>query len=123
MSGGYTIVRRSLSSASSRDSVPHPAQAYKSKPSRWITYICVVVIISMWLFASVFLLNSPDNRKLPNLRPSEPHMDRPPPPPPTVWPERAAEVKNAFRYAYSGYQKYASTYDELLPVTGGKANR
>jgi hypothetical protein len=73
----------------------------------------------MWLFASVFLLDSSDNRRLPNIQPPMPQMDRPPP---TVWPERAAEVRDAFRHAYSGYQKYASMYDELLPVTGGKAN-
>ncbi len=43
-----------------------------------------------------------------------------PPPhvrPTTVWSERADAVKNAFLHAYRGYQEYAGSHDELLPVS------
>ncbi|KII87475.1 glycoside hydrolase family 47 protein [Plicaturopsis crispa FD-325 SS-3] len=42
--------------------------------------------------------------------------------PPTVWSKRADKVRDAFVHAYSGYQTYAATYDELLPMTDGKVN-
>ncbi|TFK26236.1 mannosyl-oligosaccharide alpha-1,2-mannosidase [Coprinopsis marcescibilis] len=49
----------------------------------------------------------------------------PPTPPkklPTIWDERAKQVKAAFVHAYTGYLKHAGGYDELLPVVGGKVN-
>ena len=36
---------------------------------------------------------------------------------------RADQVRQAFLHAYSGYQKQALLYDELLPVDGGKVNK
>lgn len=36
---------------------------------------------------------------------------------------RAEQVRDAFIYAYSGYQKQAFPYDELLPVDGEKVNK
>lgn len=58
----------------------------------------------------------------------------PPPPPPAsrlypplgpaaTWSIRADEVRQAYLHAYSGYQRIAADHDELLPVSGGKANK
>ncbi|KZT07477.1 glycoside hydrolase family 47 protein [Laetiporus sulphureus 93-53] len=38
------------------------------------------------------------------------------------WRQRAEQVKQAFRHAYSGYEKHAWGYDELLPLTNGSKN-
>ncbi|OJT12443.1 Endoplasmic reticulum mannosyl-oligosaccharide 1,2-alpha-mannosidase [Trametes pubescens] len=50
---------------------------------------------------------------------AHPPPGRPPPHvrPTTVWSERADAVKNAFLHAYRGYQEYAGSHDELLPVS------
>lgn len=90
------------------------AQRWVGKPSRrWIAFICSFVV-SVWLFASLSQSKISFFKPPPILRPpSSSH----------IWSARAAEVRDAFRHAYSGYQKYASSYDELLPVTGGKANK
>ncbi|KAI0825538.1 seven-hairpin glycosidase [Irpex lacteus] len=63
-----------------------------------------------------------------NQRPLPPHAPRPPIPPAnqdsktsqpsSEWAQRAQEVKEAFLYAYRGYEKYAAPHDELLPVNG-----
>lgn len=50
----------------------------------------------------------------------------PPPSPvvlPSVWPARANKVRDAFVHAYSGYQKHALGYDELLPIKGDAVNK
>ncbi|KAG9312664.1 glycoside hydrolase family 47 protein [Chiua virens] len=36
---------------------------------------------------------------------------------PEIWAERAAQVKDAFRHAYNGYEKLAFPHDELLPLS------
>ena len=36
---------------------------------------------------------------------------------PEIWAERAAQVKEAFRHAYRGYEQHAFPHDELLPVS------
>jgi mannosyl-oligosaccharide alpha-1,2-mannosidase len=51
--------------------------------------------------------------------PFRPH--KPLDPSPTSF--RADQVRQAFLHAYSGYQKQALPYDELLPVDGGKVNK
>lgn len=59
------------------------------------------------------------------------HGHRPPPklrpyPPPqsqTVWNSRAEQVRQAFLHAYRGYQRYAASYDELLPITNTAVNK
>lgn len=40
-----------------------------------------------------------------------------PPETPEIWAERAAQVKEAFRHAYRGYEEHAFPHDELLPVS------
>ncbi|KAH0835805.1 glycoside hydrolase [Lanmaoa asiatica] len=40
-----------------------------------------------------------------------------PPETPQIWAERAAQVKEAFRHAYRGYEQHAFPHDELLPVS------
>ncbi|KAF8552304.1 glycoside hydrolase family 47 protein [Imleria badia] len=40
-----------------------------------------------------------------------------PPETPEIWAERAAQVKEAFRHAYRGYEQHAFPHDELLPVS------
>ena len=65
-------------------------------------------------------------------RPRPPHAPRPPAPPTdddakgtspkTEWAQRAQAVKEAFLYAYRGYERYAAPHDELLPVSGGHAD-
>ncbi|KAI0657795.1 seven-hairpin glycosidase [Cubamyces menziesii] len=37
----------------------------------------------------------------------------------TKWSKRADAVKDAFTHAYHGYQEYAGSHDELLPVSNG----
>ncbi|KAL9713657.1 hypothetical protein Ac2012v2_003268 [Leucoagaricus gongylophorus] len=39
-----------------------------------------------------------------------------------LWEERAHQVREAFRYAWEGYQNHAVGWDELTPVDGGKVN-
>ncbi|KAH9951155.1 glycoside hydrolase [Amylocystis lapponica] len=46
-----------------------------------------------------------------------PHHDHP-----TKWSARADAVKDAFLHAYRGYQEYAATADELLPLTDEPTN-
>jgi hypothetical protein len=46
--------------------------------------------------------------------------------PPTLqddWAERAAQVKEAFRHAYHGYEQYSFPYDELMPVSNMTVNK
>ncbi|KAG8215918.1 glycoside hydrolase family 47 protein [Butyriboletus roseoflavus] len=40
-----------------------------------------------------------------------------PPETPQIWAERAAQVKEAFRHAYRGYEHHAFPHDELLPMS------
>ncbi|KAG9312750.1 glycoside hydrolase family 47 protein [Chiua virens] len=40
-----------------------------------------------------------------------------PPETPEIWAERAAQVKEAFRHAYRGYEQHAFPHDELLPMS------
>ena len=40
-----------------------------------------------------------------------------------LWEERAHQVREAFRYAWEGYQNHAVGWDELTPVDGGKVNK
>ncbi|KAK2463622.1 hypothetical protein APHAL10511_004373 [Amanita phalloides] len=42
--------------------------------------------------------------------------------PADVWEQRAAQVKHAFLHAYSGYEKYAAPFDELLPLSNSRVN-
>jgi hypothetical protein len=39
------------------------------------------------------------------------------PTPPETWTERAEQVKDAFRHAYSGYERLAYPHDELKPLS------
>ncbi|KAL4066005.1 glycoside hydrolase family 47 protein [Scleroderma citrinum] len=119
---------------------------------RWIvTAIVVVGVLWFFVLPSVFLgdgyLGSPfygfgpppaeyppihpyPPPKPPILEPLlEPELDPPnlpipdpelgPPGPPS---SRAIAVRDAFLHAYNGYTQYASGFDELRPVSGGKAN-
>ncbi|KAF8452325.1 glycoside hydrolase family 47 protein [Boletus edulis BED1] len=45
-----------------------------------------------------------------------------PPETPEIWAERAAQVKEAFRHAYRGYEQHAFPHDELLPVSNGSTD-
>lgn len=36
---------------------------------------------------------------------------------PEVWADRAAQVKEAFRHAYRGYEQHAFPHDELMPLS------
>jgi hypothetical protein len=81
---------------------------------RLIAYTCAF-LVSFSLSVSFYHLG-PFFRPSPDLQPHAKSS-------PVVWSARAAEVKNAFRHAYSGYQKHALPDDELLPVTGGKENK
>lgn len=40
-----------------------------------------------------------------------------PPETPQIWAERAAQVKQAFRHAYRGYEQHAFPRDELMPMS------
>ena len=40
-----------------------------------------------------------------------------------VWESRAEDVKDAFLHAYHGYEKYAASFDELLPVSASGVNK
>lgn len=42
---------------------------------------------------------------------------------PQIWAERAAQVKEAFRHAYHGYENYSFTQDELLPLSNMTVNK
>ncbi|KAJ3527859.1 hypothetical protein NM688_g8069 [Phlebia brevispora] len=46
-----------------------------------------------------------------------PHDHNPRPLPHTIWNTRAEQVKQAFLHAYRGYNEYAASHDELMPVT------
>jgi hypothetical protein len=46
-----------------------------------------------------------------------------PPETPEIWAERAAQVKEAFRHAYRGYEQHAFPHDELLPVSNGSTDK
>jgi len=37
--------------------------------------------------------------------------------PPEEWKQRAEQVKQAFRHAYGGYERYAMPHDELRPLS------
>jgi hypothetical protein len=41
---------------------------------------------------------------------------------PQIWAERAAQVREAFRHAYRGYEHHAFPHDELLPVSNGSSD-
>jgi hypothetical protein len=36
---------------------------------------------------------------------------------PATWPTRANAVRDAFKHAYRGYERYAAPADELLPLS------
>jgi hypothetical protein len=40
-----------------------------------------------------------------------------------TWANRAERVRQSFIHAYPGYSTHAEGHDELLPVTGGGANK
>lgn len=103
--------------------------------SRRITFrhIAIIAFSSILLFTFYTFADWPSSR--PSMlddngsqRPLPPHAPRPPRPPAnqdsktsqpnSEWAQRAQEVKEAFLYAYRGYEKYAAPHDELLPVNG-----
>lgn len=51
--------------------------------------------------------------------PPRPHNKIPPPLPSTVWGARSEQVRLAFLHAYRGYNEYAASHDELLPLSQG----
>lgn len=125
------------SSTTTAPSVLRALQSFIRPSLRWIPW-CLALAISLWVFGP-FALHSgsfhfhgypsdgPEWRTELRHRPF--HSPRPPPfhpptsSPPSVWSDRANQVRGAFIHAYSGYQKHAFPYDELLPVAGGKVNK
>ena len=48
---------------------------------------------------------------------------RPVAPSSPIWDDRAAQVKDMYRHAYSGYLKHAAGFDELLPLSNSAINK
>ena len=46
-----------------------------------------------------------------------------PPETPEIWASRAAQVKEAFRHAYHGYEQHAFPHDELMPVSNQSSDK
>lgn len=107
------------------------------KPSfRWIASATVVVGVLWFLvlpspYIKDSYLGSPffgsDSRptEYPPIHPyppSNPPVIDPALNPPTQLSSRAVAVRDAFVHAYNGYTRYALGFDELRPVSGGKAN-
>ncbi|KAL0565646.1 hypothetical protein V5O48_016374 [Marasmius crinis-equi] len=79
--------------------------------------LCAIIAISFLLL--VFLWNNLRAREwmpLPSEEMNEPEIWDVSP---AVWEERAEKVKEAFSYAYHGYERLAMPHDELRPVSGG----
>lgn len=97
------------------------------RPLRWLPYL-LIIPITLWLVSRLARPPGPEHDEhsvfgRPGRHPRPEHHDAPLRGPPSVWPGRAAKVRNAFIHAYTGYQTYALPYDELLPVKAGKVNK
>ncbi|KAJ8694673.1 hypothetical protein PTI98_007330 [Pleurotus ostreatus] len=101
------------------------------RPSvRWIPW-CAAILFSFW-FIGPFVLDLRHHAEIGFYPPRPGRMYPPPPPPmprppnagapPSIWAERAHQVRLAFVHAYDGYRKYAHGYDELRPLTAGSVN-
>lgn len=112
---------------------------YKRPVYRFLA-ICGVFFVVVTLFFRPFGPSRPirhhqpyqfqSGNRPPQYSPPRPY-NRPYPPPPrppvdvdtsNPWEARAQKVREAFKYAWDGYQEHAAGWDELTPVDGGKVN-
>ncbi|KAF8661275.1 hypothetical protein AX16_001376 [Volvariella volvacea WC 439] len=126
-----THISRSSPASSPTRGFP-PIKSFIGRPLfRWIP-LAIGCIFVLWIVARQLSYIEWVGR-IPG--PIDPHHKRPipgewgisPPPPrphrvPTLWSRRAEQVREAFKYAYKGYDTYAFPRDELLPVSGESVN-
>lgn len=94
---------------------------------RWIA-VSGIFAVSIWILGSFFVHRGP---RLPPVSVGWTELENAPPPqvtvhkppPSSIWDARANQVKEAYLHAFSGYQKHAAPYDELLPISGGRVNK
>ena len=116
--------------------------------SSWTPFFCkrpihrLLAICGVFVTVSLFFFPFGSSRQMPchtkcdsqfRGRPQQYLPPRPYPPPfrpepdsaimSSLWEERAQQVREAFRYAWEGYQEHAVGWDELTPVDGGKVNK
>jgi len=117
--------------------------SFCKRPIHRLLAICgVFATIALFATVALFFFPFDPSRQMPchskcdyqfRSRPQQYLPPRPYPPPlrpdrnssimSSLWEERAQQVREAFRYAWEGYQEHAVGWDELTPVDGGKVNK
>ncbi|KAF9466050.1 glycoside hydrolase [Collybia nuda] len=127
-----THVRRPLYFAEPASAGPPTLRRLTARPLlRWISLI-LICVGTLWFFTPTILdlwrppihvpaPSSPIDDE-PHSYEGAPTIPEPPPIPQILWEGRASKVRDAFVHAYSGYQKHALPFDELLPLGGGATN-
>jgi endoplasmic reticulum Man9GlcNAc2 1,2-alpha-mannosidase len=87
-----------------------------------IIYTFLGLFVTWTLYSSLILRDSGPDYSQP-YRPTVHVGGGEPRPPATTWPGKAEAVKDAFRHAYHGWEKYAAPADELLPNSARKVNK
>lgn len=106
-----------------------------SRPLYRLFFLVAAAFVAIWVFFYPLyaplpsipfhgLYQSESDKQPQKYSPPRPY---PPPPRPHIdnsqWETRAQKVRDAFVYAWNGYQKHAAGWDELTPVDGGKVNK
>ncbi|EIW58472.1 seven-hairpin glycosidase [Trametes versicolor FP-101664 SS1] len=99
------------------------AQAISTlRRSRSTRYVAAAVS-AIFVVSTLYYVQVPHSGEyLPHWTDSVPTQDQAPSSSDYLWDTRAAQVKQAFRHAYSGYKRYANGYDELRPLSNTAVN-